>query len=70
MEMLRVHSRAITAVGYDPATNRMKIAFKQGKTYDFCRVPLNVYQGLIKAPSKGGCFSSNRTYQATQWESD
>ncbi|WP_431078562.1 KTSC domain-containing protein [Pseudomonas siliginis] len=34
----------------------MKITFKQGKTYDFCRVPLNVYQGLINAPSKGGYF--------------
>jgi len=56
MEMVRVNSSAITAVGYDPATNRMKITFKQGKTYDFCRVPSNVYQGLINAPSKGGYF--------------
>jgi hypothetical protein len=56
MEMVRVNSSAITAVGYDPATNRMKITFKQGKTYDFCRVPLNIYQGLINAPSKGGYF--------------
>jgi hypothetical protein len=56
MEMVRVNSRAIAAVGYDPATNRMKITFKQGNTYDFCRVPLNVYQGLINAPSKGGYF--------------
>lgn len=56
MEMVRVNSSAITAVGYDPATNRMKITFKQGKAYDFCRVPLNVYQGLINAPSKGGYF--------------
>jgi hypothetical protein len=51
-----VNSRAIAAVGYDPATNRMKITFKQGKTYDFCRVPLNVYQGLLNAVSKGGYF--------------
>lgn len=56
MEMVRVNSSAISAVGYDPVTNRMKITFKQGKTYDFCRVPLNSYQGLINAPSKGGYF--------------
>jgi hypothetical protein len=54
--MVGVNSSAITAVGYDLATNRMKITFKQGNTYDFCRVPLNVYQGLINAPSKGGYF--------------
>ena len=41
MEMIKVDSSAMTAVGYDPATARMKITFEQGHTYDFCRGPLS-----------------------------
>lgn len=53
MQMVHVRSSAITAVGYDPLTRRMKITFKQGRTYDFCGVPPEVHQGLLKAGSKG-----------------
>ncbi|AUF96919.1 KTSC domain-containing protein [Pseudomonas sp. 02C 26] len=53
MQMVPVRSSAITAVGYDAATRRMKIAFKQGRTYDYCGVPSEVYQGLINARSVG-----------------
>jgi hypothetical protein len=56
MDMVRVISSAITAVGYDATTGRMKITFKQGRTYDFCRVPSDVYQGLMVAGSKGSYF--------------
>ena len=56
MDMVRVISSAITAVGYDAATARMKITFKQGRTYDFCRVPSHVHQGLMAAGSKGSYF--------------
>ncbi|MFK3606767.1 KTSC domain-containing protein [Pseudomonas fluorescens] len=56
MDMVRVNSTAITAVGYDPATGRMKITFKQGRTYDYCRVPPNIHQGLMGAGSKGTYF--------------
>lgn len=53
MQMIPVRSSAITAVGYDPITKRMKITFKQGRTYDFCGVPPEVHQGLVNAGSKG-----------------
>lgn len=56
MDMIRVISSAITAVGYDAATGRMKITFKQGRTYDFCHVPSQVHQGLMNAVSKGSYF--------------
>lgn len=39
MWMIAVRSSAIIAVGYDVATRRMKITFKQGDTYDFFGVP-------------------------------
>ncbi|WP_162868485.1 KTSC domain-containing protein, partial [Pseudomonas viridiflava] len=46
-----------TAVGYDPATGRMKIIFKQGSPYDYCHVPPNIYEGLMAAGSKGTYFA-------------
>ncbi len=59
MDMIRVSSSAITAVGYDPSTGRMKIRFTQGHTYDFCRVPEHVFQGLLNARSKGGYYNDH-----------
>lgn len=57
MEMLRVYSRAIMAVGYDPVTFKMKIQFVEGHTYDFCGVPKAIYEGLMKAASKGSYYN-------------
>lgn len=57
MEMRRVFSSAISEVGYDPATKRMKIKFAEGHTYDFCGVPASVFDGLVKAISKGRYYN-------------
>jgi len=57
MDMVRVSSSAISAVGYDPMTHRMKIQFTQGLTYDFCNVPAHIYSGLVRAPSKGTYYN-------------
>ncbi|MBW2739381.1 MAG: KTSC domain-containing protein [Deltaproteobacteria bacterium] len=59
MEMIRVNSSAIIAVGYDPQTRRMKIKFSQGSTYDFCRVPEHIFQGLLRAGSKGTYYNDH-----------
>lgn len=59
MEMIRVVSSAILAVGYDSATRRMKITFTQGNTYDFCGVPQHVYDGLMRAGSKGTYYNEH-----------
>lgn len=56
MEMIRVSSSAISAVGYDPETRRMQIRFKQGGTYTFCRVPQHVFEGLLASGSKGAYY--------------
>jgi hypothetical protein len=53
MEMIPVRSSAISAIGYDPASRRLKIRFKQGRTYDFCNVPQDVFDRFLTAPSKG-----------------
>ena len=56
MQMVPVRSSAITAVGYDPDTRRMRIAFKQGRTYDFCGVPPEIHRGLMSAGSVGAYY--------------
>ena len=57
--MIAVKSTAIRAVGYDPKTRRMKIAFAQSNTYDFCGVPQHVYDELMKAASKGTYYNEH-----------
>lgn len=57
MEMIRVSSSAISAIGYDAATKRMKIQFTAGHTYDFCYVPESVFNGLLRASSKGAYYN-------------
>ncbi len=59
MQMIPVRSRAISAVGYDPSTLQMYIRFKQGNTYTFCRVPQNVFDGLLSASSKGVYYDNH-----------
>lgn len=57
MQMIRVSSSGISAVGYDAASRRMKITFVQGHTYDFCGVPQNIFDGLLRSSSKGGYYN-------------
>lgn len=59
MQMIQVNSSAIFAVGYDPQTARMQINFAQGHTYDFCRVPQHVYDGLMRSSSKGTYYNDH-----------
>jgi hypothetical protein len=58
MEMIRVNSSAIHAVGYDAESGRMTIRFTSGKVYDFCGVPQHVYASLMSAASKGTYFNA------------
>ena len=39
MKMQSVRPAAIEAIGYEPTTQRLRITFRQGRTYDYCRVP-------------------------------
>lgn len=65
MEMIRVSSSAISAIGYDPETMRMRIKFKEGKTYDYCRVPAHIFESFIQSRSKGTFYQAkiNGRYQ-------
>lgn len=53
MQMQPVISTAIRSIGYDKMNQRLRIQFAQGHSYDFCRVPEHIYNGLMSAHSKG-----------------
>ena len=59
MKMQSVRSEAIEAIGYEPTTQRLRITFRQGRTYDYCRVPACVYEQFIRAASEGGFFNTH-----------
>ena len=52
------NSSAIKRAEYDPQTMRLTIWFPAGHSYDYCRVPLTVWQGLLSASSKGRYFNA------------
>jgi hypothetical protein len=51
--MVPVQSHTLVAVGYDPATAEMRIAFRRGRLYSYPNVPPEIHAGLMAAPSKG-----------------
>ena len=60
MEMIRLSgSSAIRAVGYDEGSMRMRIAFQAGHSYDFCRVPVRIFEGLLRASSAGAYYNQH-----------
>ena len=58
MKMVSVSSTAISAVGYDSTSSKMRIRFSQGRSYDFCGVPQSIFEGLISSSSKGQYYSA------------
>jgi hypothetical protein len=59
MQMVRVNSSAILAIGYDDQIGHMRIQFQQGHSYDFCRVPANVHAAFMHAYSKGAYYNEH-----------
>jgi hypothetical protein len=59
MDMVRVSSSAIEAVGYDGASKQMKIRFTSGKVYDFCGVPEHIHRELMAASSPGRYYNEH-----------
>ena len=54
MELKKVHSSNVAAVGYDPSTQILRVEFKSGGSYDYANVdPVHAAQ-IQSAPSIGG----------------
>lgn len=54
-ELVPVNSSVIRAVGYDGHT--LTVEFHSGRVYDHPRVPHPVYDGLMRASSKGAYYN-------------
>lgn len=54
----QVSSSCIRSVGYDGLTSVLVIEFNSGSVYRYLGVPEHVYQGLMKASSKGTYFNN------------
>ncbi|WP_363317689.1 KTSC domain-containing protein [uncultured Erythrobacter sp.] len=51
------NSSAITSASYDPDSGGLRIVFTSGRGYDFCRVPVSVWNGLCGASSTGAYYN-------------
>ena len=56
MDRQRVRSSNIHSVGYDRETRTLEVEFQTGSIYQYLGVPEDVYDGLMRASSKGSYF--------------
>ena len=59
MESTPVESENLAAVGYDADEGTLQIEFRNGRIYEYYRVPSSVHHELMGAVSKGEYFSRN-----------
>ena len=53
-----VQSSNLSSVGYDSENQILEIEFKKSGIYQYYKVPLNVYNGLMNASSHGEYFNA------------
>ncbi len=56
MQRTPVESSVLASVGYDPTRAILEIEFHGSGVYHYLGVPAEIYQGLIRASSKGLYF--------------
>lgn len=68
MNMQAVTSSNISAIGYDAQTKTLAISFTNGTMYNYHGVPVETWNGLESASSKGAYFAQNikKMYSATK----
>jgi hypothetical protein len=59
MKMTDVESSMIHAIGYNPKSRSMDVAFNSGSRYRYFDVPPETYEGLMAAESKGQYMRAN-----------
>jgi hypothetical protein len=57
--MPQVRSSVMTFVKYDDDAGELDITFTSGKIYRYLRVPVEIYEGLLDAESKGEFFNDH-----------
>jgi len=56
MDRTPVRSSNISSVGYDASSRILEVEFHSGGIYQYPGIPETVYQGLMRAISKGTYF--------------
>jgi hypothetical protein len=59
MKRLPVESSSLASVGYDANSRSLEVQFVHGAIYVYSDVPLEVFEGLMAAESKGRYLNSN-----------
>lgn len=59
MTRTSVDSSNIKSVGYDSSNQTLEVEFKNGKTYQYSPIPVDIHRFLMEANSKGAFFHSN-----------
>lgn len=57
--MVSVSSSNLSAVGYEAATQTLRVAFIGGGLYEYKGVPASVHAGLMSASSHGSYFDAH-----------
>jgi hypothetical protein len=57
MRVAAVESTTLLTVSYDEAQALLQLEFCSGAVYQYFRVPAEVHQSLLAAPSKGRYFN-------------
>jgi KTSC domain len=57
MKPVFVASATLATVAYDPRHQTLRIEFRDRTVYRYFRVPAEVHQALLHAPSKGSYFN-------------
>lgn len=53
IEMIRVDSSTVSAIGYSDAFKTLQVDYVAGSRYRYFEVPSQVFTGFLEAPSKG-----------------
>ena len=56
MNLVKVKSSNLDAVGYDRKSRALRIVFLEGAMYDYFNVPASLYRSLMESESKGSFF--------------
>jgi hypothetical protein len=56
MNRIPARSSNIQSIGYEAETRTLEVEFHTGGVYQYSGVPETVYQGLMRASSKGSYF--------------
>jgi len=59
MERTKVKSSIIKTLGYDKEALLLEVEFHNSEVHRFINIPVNIFENMMKSPSKGAYFIQN-----------